>query len=351
VGVFGGHGDTGNYGYLGAFQYGAYGENKEGKHYGFLGATNAGVGGYHTESGIRGYIGTKHWGVHGVHRSANEGMLGGDSAGVFGYGNGSNDFGVYGINGRHQNYGYLGGEHCGVYGRGGYGDPESTDEACGIHGYGEGRYNTAVYAEHSSGNRAKLGSVAYALYAEHCTGPHVYLGRSEAGLVADCGGSPDAVAAVCKGNVIVMGAHGIVVELGEGLDIAEGFDISGSTQVSMGSVLVIDPDSPGKLRICDKPYDTRVAGIVAGANDQGSGVRLGGGMFEHSVALAGRVYCNVEATAAAVRPGDLLTTSSEPGYAMKAADHERARGAVLGKAMERLEKGERAQILVLVTLQ
>ena len=39
------------------------------------------------------------------------------------------------------------------------------------------------------------------------------------------------------------------------------------------------------------------------------------------------------------------------GHAMKATDADRARGAILGKAMEPLRQGERGQILVLVTLQ
>jgi hypothetical protein len=90
---------------------------------------------------------------------------------------------------------------------------------------------------------------------------------------------------------------------------------------------------------------------VAGAEGLGSGVRLGAEDFDYDVALAGRVYCYVDATAAAVEPGDLLTTSATPGYAMKATDHARAQGAILGKAMEGLEKGQRGLVLVLVTLQ
>jgi hypothetical protein len=78
---------------------------------------------------------------------------------------------------------------------------------------------------------------------------------------------------------------------------------------------------------------------------------LGTGDFDHNVALAGRVYCNVDASTSAVEPGDLLTTASTPGYAMKAQNYDRAKGAVLGKAMERLEKGQKGQILVLVSLQ
>ena len=69
----------------------------------------------------------------------------------------------------------------------------------------------------------------------------------------------------------------------------------------------------------------------------------------------GMVIQNIDpATPAAqtdLKPGDLLTTSSIPGYAMKALDYSRAQGAILGKAMQELAKGETGQILVLVTLQ
>ena len=99
------------------------------------------------------------------------------------------------------------------------------------------------------------------------------------------------------------------------------------------------------------PYDTKVAGIAAGAKNLGSGVRLGAGQFDIDVALAGRVYCNVDASELEIKPGDLLTTSATAGYAMKASDYGRAQGAILGKAMQGLEKGQKGQILVLVTLQ
>jgi len=59
----------------------------------------------------------------------------------------------------------------------------------------------------------------------------------------------------------------------------------------------------------------------------------------------------VDASAGAVRPGDLLTTSDTPGHAMKVLDHARATGAVIGKAMSSLESGERGLVLVLVNLQ
>jgi hypothetical protein len=164
--------------------------------------------------------------------------------------------------------------------------------------------------------------------------------------------SPEAKLDV-HGNVIIRSAStdAVVIEFGEGLDYAEGFDVSHKARITPGTVLVIDADHPGKLAESDTAYDRKVAGIVAGANGLGSAVRLGADQFDLDVALAGRVYCNVDATYGAIHPGDLLTTSPTPGCAMKVTDHERAQGAILGKAMQSLKQGSRGQILVLVTLQ
>jgi hypothetical protein len=142
-----------------------------------------------------------------------------------------------------------------------------------------------------------------------------------------------------------------LIEMGEGLDYAEGFDVSDGDAIEPGNVLVIDPKNPGKLTLSARPYDRAVAGVAAGAGGLGSGVRLGARQFDSDVALAGRVFCNVDASFGEIQPGDLLTTSPTPGYAMKVADYERAQGAILGKAMEPMEQGRKGQILVLVTLQ
>jgi len=165
--------------------------------------------------------------------------------------------------------------------------------------------------------------------------------------------SSGAYAAEFTGNVrIRSGATGDeVILLGDGLDYAEGFDLAAGGEASPGAVLVIDPDHAGRLTLSRTAYDRKVAGVVAGAGGLGSGVRLGADSFDCDVALAGRVYCNVDATNAAVEPGDLLTTSPTPGHAMKVVDHQAAQGAILGKAMEGLPAGTRGQILILVTLQ
>lgn len=58
----------------------------------------------------------------------------------------------------------------------------------------------------------------------------------------------------------------------------------------------------------------------------------------------------VNATTHPVHVGDLLTTSSLAGHAMKAVDPFRAFGAVIGKAIGRLESGI-GLVPVLVALQ
>jgi hypothetical protein len=70
---------------------------------------------------------------------------------------------------------------------------------------------------------------------------------------------------------------------------------------------------------------------------------------EISVAVIGIVPCKVTAANGAIQRGDLLVTSSIPGYAMKAIDR-RFPGAIVGKAMQALPEGS-GVIEILVTLE
>jgi len=141
------------------------------------------------------------------------------------------------------------------------------------------------------------------------------------------------------------------LEITGGADLAEPFKAAAAEP---GMVMSIDPTLAGELRVSAKPYDRTVAGIVSGAN----GIKPGMTMKQSDsaadgnlpVALSGRVYCWCDASNGAIQPGDLLTTSSTPGHAMKVTDHARATGATIGKAMTSLESG-RGLVLVLVNLQ
>ena len=71
---------------------------------------------------------------------------------------------------------------------------------------------------------------------------------------------------------------------------------------------------------------------------------------EVPLAVVGIVPCKVTAENGAIRVGDLLVTSSTAGHAMKGTDRSKMLGAVVGKALEPLEKGK-GVVQVLVTLQ
>jgi hypothetical protein len=142
------------------------------------------------------------------------------------------------------------------------------------------------------------------------------------------------------------------LEITGGADLVESFETGGS-EYAPGTVLVIDPEHPGELTTSATAYDRRVAGVVSGAGDVRPGLHLGqAGVTSGStpVALTGRVYVSCSAENGPIQPGDLLTTSSNPGRAMRATDAERSNGAVLGKAMTALE-GDGGLVLVLVNLQ
>ena len=144
-----------------------------------------------------------------------------------------------------------------------------------------------------------------------------------------------------------------VLEILGGADLAESFDVNGGG-AEPGSVVVIDPDQPGKLKLSAKAYDRTVAGIISGAGGVQSGMVMGqqGTIANgaHQVALTGRVHCLCDASNGAILPGDLLTTSNAPGHAMKVTDHAQAQGAIIGKAMTTLDMGQ-GLVLVLVSLQ
>lgn len=149
-----------------------------------------------------------------------------------------------------------------------------------------------------------------------------------------------------------------ILQIVGGADVAEPFNVNptNDTVAAMpGMVVSIDVANPGELSVSRSPYDRKVAGIISGANGVNPGLTLQQDTTlatgKQPVALTGRVYCYVDADAGgAIEPGDLLTTSATPGHAMKVSDHDRAQGAVIGKAMTPLKSGK-GLVLVLVNLQ
>lgn len=140
-----------------------------------------------------------------------------------------------------------------------------------------------------------------------------------------------------------------------GSDLSEQFDVGVTRGLAApGMVVSIDPATPGHLVLAAKAYERTVAGVISGAGGVKPGMVMGQRHTvadgKYPVALTGRVYCWCDASQGAIEPGDLLTTSTTPGHAMKVSDYEKAHGAVLGKAMSSLPEG-RGLVLVLVALQ
>ena len=192
------------------------------------------------------------------------------------------------------------------------------------------------------------GTPLYAYIGDDGNGNDVQIGSQRSGITA--------VAAYNTADDAYMHFYCSSITIEGGADLAEPFQISKPDQdqaISPGAVVVIDDQNPGQLRLSDHPYDTRVAGVVSGANGISPGIQMQQqGVLEggKNVALTGRVYVQADTSNGTIKPGDLLTTSSTPGHAMKVSDHVRAAGAILGKAMTGLSEGK-GMVLVLVTLQ
>ncbi len=136
-----------------------------------------------------------------------------------------------------------------------------------------------------------------------------------------------------------------------GADLAEKFPMS--ERVEPGMVVAIDPKNPGKLCLARGAYNRYVAGVASGAGDVPVGVILGNFLGSEDavpVAMSGRVRVYGDAMLRGIEVGDLLTTSERAGHAMAVTDFERAHGAVIGKAMTSLARGETGSVLVLVNL-
>jgi hypothetical protein len=120
-------------------------------------------------------------------------------------------------------------------------------------------------------------------------------------------------------------------------DVAERFP--SAAQLAPGSVVSIDPAAGGMIA-ASRAYDRRVAGVVSG-DDLKQAV---------PVTLTGTVYCLASNVNGPIRAGDLLTTSTVPGHAMRATDYDRAHGAIVGKALADLD-GDRGLVMILASLQ
>jgi hypothetical protein len=158
--------------------------------------------------------------------------------------------------------------------------------------------------------------------------------------------SEHGVAGHFQGDVEVTGD----IRLTNG-DCAEEFEIADAVALDPGTVVVID--QRGTVVESNQPYDKKVAGVISGAGDLKPAIILGKQQSQNKripIALLGKVYCKVDAQYGAIEVGDLLTTSSTPGCAMKAGDPYKAFGSVIGKALRPVPAGQ-GLIPILIALQ
>jgi hypothetical protein len=134
-------------------------------------------------------------------------------------------------------------------------------------------------------------------------------------------------------------------------DLAEW--VPAKSDMTPGTVVVLNPDENNEVMPSSDRYDVRVAGVVS----RNPGLILGvAGESKEQIATTGRVRVKVDARAAPIRIGDLLVTSDNPGRAMRSDAIEiqgrkfHQPGTIIGKALEPLAGGE-GEILVLLSLQ
>ena len=144
-------------------------------------------------------------------------------------------------------------------------------------------------------------------------------------------------------------------------DVAEW--VSVSEPVEPGDVLELDPSNPGFYRKSQTACSSLVAGVVStqpgfvlGAKGQGSATGVSSVTDDSRLltpdkallALIGIVPIKVTNEGGPIKPGDLLVSSSTPGYAMRRDPQSGEACGLIGKALEPLTE-ETGIILVLLT--
>jgi hypothetical protein len=130
-------------------------------------------------------------------------------------------------------------------------------------------------------------------------------------------------------------------------DIAEYINVRLEDNLESGDVVSIDTEADATVRRSSKEYDLSLAGIISSEDSAAFiiGKDKESGLNKKLLALAGRVLIKATTINGPIKRGDLLTSSSVPGHAMKATRP----GPIVGKALENLEDGE-GKIMVLVNL-
>ncbi|WP_437275939.1 hypothetical protein WME90_32450 [Sorangium sp. So ce375] len=132
-----------------------------------------------------------------------------------------------------------------------------------------------------------------------------------------------------------------------GWDLAEKFDRH-DPSLEPGDVVVADPEVPERLIRSSAPEQTTILGVISEKPGFLLGVSWEDPKNPTALALAGRVPVKVTLEGGPIRIGDLLTSASEPGHAMRASRPAR----VIGMALSAFDgsQSDRGKVIVLINL-
>jgi hypothetical protein len=150
-----------------------------------------------------------------------------------------------------------------------------------------------------------IGVQDFALYQRTNSEFFWYRGGTHSDTFGDPGGGTQLMRLGNTGDLIITRSIVTpVLQITGGTDVAEPFKMS-RENTPMGAVVIIDEQNVGRLKLSEFAYDTRVAGIVSGANGINPGISLSQkGTTEggQNVALSGRVYVLADASSSRIPP-------------------------------------------------
>jgi hypothetical protein len=219
---------------------------------------------------------------------------------------------------------------------------------------GRGNEGDVVVRDEANRERIKLDAGEGDIWVKNPSGNLLLHFDSEfaALYVGGVGNEGDVVVRNGDGNQTIKLDGGLGDIILNNADAAEDFDVSSAAETAPGMVMVLAED--GRLVPCSQAYDRKVVGVVSGAGQYRPGLVLDRGECPDPqrapISMMGKVACRADASYGRIAIGDLLTTSPSPGCAMKASDPARAFGAVIGKALSKLDDGE-GLVSMIISLQ
>jgi hypothetical protein len=239
---------------------------------------------------------------------------------------------------------------------------DPTEVNAGVYGNATGSSNSVgVLGESTNDNAAMFVSHSNLAYS-------LYVPSNGADIEHGTGGPTDA---------LHVGGHLTVTGGCTGCTVDQVMLNTGTADLHPGDVVVlgavaprgatVDGNTVGGVTASTQAYDTAVVGVVGfryvpgDANAVAGTVARTGGRDEAATVVKPGDYMTVvtqgtvnlvkvDAGRDGIRAGDLLTTGSTSGVAMKASDKLSSIGALLGKAMGNLDSGT-GYIPVLITLK